>query len=783
MKRTVLSLSFCLCVAGAFALFFVVRYVVAGSSQPDESQISIRDASAQTSKSKQTKTELPLFDPVADQAENNLVLQSLREKSADGSSEQVIIGLNIKFTPEGYLNPVERLAQRERIRRAQEAFLASLPNGRANLIALFDAVPFLTVRADALIGYQSLAGSSQVSSVQQNEELIALLDESIPLVRAPGAWNRGFSGAGQTIAIIDTGIDKYHPFLNNKVVSEACYGTNSGTYTSLCPGGATATTAPNSGLNCPTWIDGCFHGTYVAGIAAGSDPSINRFGVARDAQLIALQVFSRRNSDNALITNFSDMNRGLQRVVDLINQNPGLNVAAVNLSIGDNTFVSANYCDSRNSLTTSLFNTLRSYNVAPVAASGNNHSASGLTFPACISSAVTVGSTRDGSAGYPYNEVDSVSGFSNSAYYLNLLAPGEDITSSVPGGGYATYYGTSAAAPHVAGAWAILKSRSPGASVNQVLNSLSATGRPVTDPRNGITKPRIVVDRALVNLAPEPPRPFFDFDPDGKTDLAVFRPSDGHWRVHSSQTGTELPAVSFGTSTDVIVPADYDGDGRTDVAVWRPSEGVWYLQRSRAGFAALQWGISEDIPAPADFDGDGLADLAVFRPSTNVWYIRQSSDHIIRYEYFGAGGDKPVPADYDGDGKAEVAVFRPSNGVWYYIGTQSGVFNAVQFGLAGDKTVQADYDGDGRTDVAVFRNVSNNGVWYVNRSTEGFLSTQFGFFDDLPTPGDYDGDGRADIAIWRPSTAVWWLNRSSAGVAAIGFGVNGDRPIPNAYVR
>ena len=59
--------------------------------------------------------------------------------------------------------------------------------------------------------------------------------------------------------------------------------------------------------------------------------------------------------------------------------------------------------------------------------------------------------------------------------------------------------------------------------------------------------------------------------------------------------------------------ADFDGDGKTDLSVFRGSEGNWYLNRSTAGFQVLNWGIDTDALAPADYDGDGKTDTAVFR--------------------------------------------------------------------------------------------------------------------------------------------------------------------------
>ncbi|HMS10400.1 MAG TPA: M36 family metallopeptidase, partial [Pyrinomonadaceae bacterium] len=120
------------------------------------------------------------------------------------------------------------------------------------------------------------------------------------------------------------------------------------------------------------------------------------------------------------------------------------------------------------------------------------------------------------------------------------------------------------------------------------------------------------------------------------------------------------------TIGDGRAAADFDGDGRSDISVFRPSNGVWYLQQSSAGFAAYSFGISDDTIVPGDFDGDGRADVAVWRSANGTWYLLRSTEGFTAFQ-FGAIGDIPAAADYDGDGKTEVAVFRPSSGVWYVL--------------------------------------------------------------------------------------------------------------------
>ena len=273
--------------------------------------------------------------------------------------------------------------------------------------------------------------------------------------------------------------------------------------------------------------------------------------------------------------------------------------------------------------------------------------------------------------------------------------------------------------------------------------------------------------------------PPFDFDRDGKTDISIFRPTDGTWWISRSSNASVF-AVGFGTSTDRIAPADFTGDGKTDVAFWRPSTGEWGVLRSEDfSFFGFPFGTNGDVPLPADYDNDGTADPAVFRPSSNLWFILQSGGGT-RIEQFGIAGDVPVPADYDGDGRADIAIFRPSNGQWWINRSTAGVL-AVAFGTSSDKPVQGDFTGDGKADIAFWR--PSTGDWVILRSEDfSFFGFPFGVSTDIPAPGDYDGDGKFDAAVFRPSEGTWYIQRSTAGTLIQQFGIPGDRPVPNAFV-
>ena len=282
--------------------------------------------------------------------------------------------------------------------------------------------------------------------------------------------------------------------------------------------------------------------------------------------------------------------------------------------------------------------------------------------------------------------------------------------------------------------------------------------------------------------------------------------------VTETKHGQSLP-VSGATWTDtfgpyeariyVVIPralgprpaADFDGDGRTDRAVYRPTTGEWFIFNSTTGLQTTVFGSPAssglgDTPVPADYDGDGRTDLAIYREATGEWFIFGSATGF-QTRVFGAPaasglGDIPVPGDYDGDGKADLAIYRRATGEWFIFGSATGfqtrVFGAPAAGGLGDIPVPVDIDGDGKTDLVIYRQAT--GEWFIFGSATGFRTLTFGApassgLGDTPVPGDFDGDGKADLAIFRGSTGEWFVARSLDGqVQTTPFGAAGDRPLP-----
>lgn len=299
----------------------------------------------------------------------------------------------------------------------------------------------------------------------------------------------------------------------------------------------------------------------------------------------------------------------------------------------------------------------------------------------------------------------------------------------------------------------------------------------------------VPLNRFLLNRYQGDPAQNFDYDRDGTSDIAVFRPSEGKWYVlGSSGNPAGIWGPYWGVPTDKVASADYDGDHKTDFAVWREGTFAYlYILNSSNGTVRIeQFGQTGDnISVIGDYDGDGMDDPAVYRNAAvgnqSYFYYRGSLNNPngnVTYIPWGTNGDIPARGDYNGDGRLDPTVFRPFGGLWYTLNSADNTVTETQWGLSTDKLVPGDYNGDRKTDWAVFR----DGIWYI-RLNAPFTNPQYvpwGLSTDKLVPADYDGDGRTDVAVYRDG--IWYIRQSTSGNRIVSFGLPTDIPTPSAYL-
>jgi subtilisin family serine protease len=444
--------------------------------------------------------------------------ERLLELASKRAKIGVIVGVrDEQWQPEGRLTAAQKAAQRARSKEKKAKVLRAHPQAQLIPERDFVTVPFFMLVVDER-ALRGLMNDDDVASIEENMEGEVLLAESTDRIGSDDANAAGWTGDGQIIVIIDGGVESGHDAFNGRVRQDlaACFsgdlypGIDEFQYLSFCPcamtnpetcpGPVTEQFGTGAGEPCGSTNNACRHGTRVAGVAGGEAALGISNGVAPEAEILPIMVMSR-NSANTPKFMKSNMAKALDYVAVTADTVSG--IAAVNMSLAFplDWYTDRSSCDTEHSVIAGLIGTLTTKKIAVVVATGNDGKVDRISAPSCITGAIAVSATDDN---------DAVPSWANAAPIMDLFAPGVSILTAQPPNTSLTDLGTSMAAPHVAGAFALMRQKFGATpSVAALLNALVQTGDSVTDTRTGAStvKPRLRVDLALSASLTPPPTP------------------------------------------------------------------------------------------------------------------------------------------------------------------------------------------------------------------------------------------------------------------------------------
>ncbi len=374
-----------------------------------------------------------------------------------------------------YAGKLDIVDLQRNIRNMQASVLTSLDRNDFELIHQYRLVNGIAGRLTRT-GLRKLIANPNVSGIDLDAKGGKFLEDSVPQINADEWHSSDVTGEGVVVAVLDTGIIS-HPNLDGSVIEESCFLQANTTEGGVpCPNG-TGQQFFGSGAS----LDGDNHGSLVSGIVTSNHP-VER-GVAPNAQIFSIKVL-----DDMGTGQISDWIAGLEWVVMTSAAVDGpIYTRVVNMSLGvyDNPFVGNGDCEPAGTAGELMFNAvelLKNVDVTTFAASGNDGFSNALSFPACVSNIVSVGSVT---------KQDAVVLSSNRNSNLDIMAPGNSITSTGPGAsGFITDSGTSFASPHAAGCAALLLEDDPWLTPEEVKAKVISTDIFVTD-NIGVSYPRL----------------------------------------------------------------------------------------------------------------------------------------------------------------------------------------------------------------------------------------------------------------------------------------------------
>ncbi|MES2631566.1 MAG: S8 family serine peptidase [Pseudomonadota bacterium] len=414
------------------------------------------------------------------------------------------------------------------LKRANRATLDDIlaQAGAGPLQAEFAQFGAATVRLTAAqLGRLASLKDPRLLAVSLNKPVadVQLGTSTVTLNMAP-AWNARFTASGQNIIVLDNGVQANHPFLGNRVVFQACFGTTQTRTTSQgienwispCPGGNAANNwdSPFGTPNAAAPLSGDMlvrsHGTHVAGLAAGNQLTPNLLkAVAPSAAIYAVQIFSQLQGTGAASSFSADILAALQGAADALppSADGRAQPFTINMSLGGGRYTAPCNVSTIHAPIASAVNQLRAAGVPVIVATGNNGHQDAINFPACIPGVVKISAVANDGIGNTRSVFSAV----EAANVVDPAAfPGEAFWLA-PGGGNGTWVmssilenqiggnaGTSMAAPQIAGIYALVKGAAPTATVNDVTAWLQANATqlvPITVTTGGT--PRSVNWRRL----------------------------------------------------------------------------------------------------------------------------------------------------------------------------------------------------------------------------------------------------------------------------------------------